>query len=236
MAVVSLADAVQAATPGLPILFVDTCSLLEILRFGKRARNNLQSDLGAATRARGRQTAAPPSLLVVTSDLVGVEWARNEQGVLTEVEDHVRNVQANTARIVDCGTYLGQVIAPPLDLAPLGVPAALHALAADLLADSKEIARSQPIEGAAFARQLAVKGPASRGKDCLGDCVVAETLLAFAAAVPMASRGRLVFLTYNTKDFTNGAAMPHVDLAADFTRLRIELVTDWGWAAHSLGI
>jgi len=70
----------------------------------------------------------------------------------------------------------------------------------------------------------------------LGDCVLAEALLEFAAATLAAGRGPLVFLTYNTNDFTAGGAAPHADLAADFTPLGIQLMTHWKWAAHSLGI
>ncbi|MGA2451352.1 MAG: hypothetical protein ABTD50_22060 [Polyangiaceae bacterium] len=235
MAVAPVAQAARTAAGGIPILFLDTCALLEIIRFAQRPRPRLQADIEAASGARAAQSATLPRLLVVTAELVRDEWLRN-QDVLTEVEAHVRDVQDHADRVVASGTYLGRSIAAPLALPALRIPAALHTLAGDLLADAVEIASSPAIDGAAFRRQLAGRGPARRGKDCLGDCVIAETLLEFAAAVRPAGRRPLVFLTYNTNDFTSGGAMPHSDFAADFNRLGIQLVTKWNWAAHSLGI
>ena len=186
------------------------------------------------TRARAAQVAAPAGqLLIVTSEIVRTEWLRNAQ-VLQEVERHVRKVQADNDRIAACGNHLGRGV-PALALPGLGIPAALHALAEDMLDDALEIPMTPAINLRAFQRDVAARGPARRGKDNVGDCVVAETLLEFADAT-QGARGALGFLTYNIHDFTNGAGpVPHNDLAPDFARLGIQFGTHWNWAAHALG-
>lgn len=132
---------------------------------------------------------------------------------------------------------MGVACAPPALSDLQSVATGFSGRASALLADAYETPLSPTVELAAYRRELAGRGPAHKGtKKCLKDCLVAESLLEFADATPLTARGPLVFLTYNHKDFTSGGTKPHVDLAADFLRLGIQLVTSWGWAVHSLGI
>lgn len=236
MPAVTLAQAVQAVAGGLPVLFVDTCALLEVVRFAERERTSLAADLAAASRVLAAQTAGTAGLVMVTSEIVQTEWQDNQRSVLTQVETHVQRVDEDALRVIACATSLGQTIAPP-QLPALRVPAALHAFAERMLGAALELPHTTEIGMAAFKRELAGKGPAKKGsKKCLKDCIVTETLLDFARSVPKTGRGPLVFLTYNHRDFASGGQKPHADLAGDFAQLGIDLAFNWSWAAHSLGI
>lgn len=237
MPIVSLAQAVLAAGAGGRLLFIDTCALLEIVRFAERKRAALASEVSAASRTLVAQTGSPQRLVVLTAEIVRTEWSENERGVLQQVEKHVERAHEDAVRVVTCGSSLGQTILPSPALPALGVPIALHAVAESILTGALEITATPAVQNGAFTRELKGQGPARRGsKKCLKDCLIAETLLEFARATHGSGRGPIVFLTYNHHDFTSGGTKPHVDLAADFARLDIELLTKWSWAAHSLGL
>lgn len=78
MPATSLAHAAQAASAGLPVLFIDTCALLELVRFAERPRSTLADDLVAIERVRSAQTSTPPRLIIATSVLVHEEYVEND--------------------------------------------------------------------------------------------------------------------------------------------------------------
>lgn len=234
MPVVSPVAVASAAATGLPILFLDTCALLEVLRFAQRPRKNLPQDIASVQRIAALSVGPSPGVVLVASSLLSREWCENEQSVRNQVERHLNELHDMLQHVADCGTSLGvNVVAPQVRQA--GLVPALDALATVLRGAVQELVPTPSIESAAFRRELGGIGPAQKGKQCLKDCIIAETLLDFAASTQAPGRGPLVFLTYNSHDFAEGSK-PHADLAADFSHHGVRLALNWSWAAHSLGL
>lgn len=236
MPIVQLDKTASSIPNGASILFVDTCALLEIVRLAKSDRASPTGHLDAILRVRQAQATPSARLAIVSGTILQQEWNDNQHSVLDEVTNHVKRISDNTRWVVECAQLLGQTATHP-DLSALKVPIMLHNLANDMLQASFLVEATDAIRNAAFEREILGKGPAKKGsKKCIKDCVLAETLLSLARAVPRTSRGSLIFLTYNRHDFSNGSSKPHNDLAADFAKEGIEFTMNWAWAARLLGI
>lgn len=105
-----------------------------------------------------------------------------------------------------------------------------------MLGEATVIEETQSIKLAAYGREVNGIGPARKGKQCIKDCTIVESLLCFTEELRSRSPVNLVFLTSNKEDFSDGGSKPHADLQGDFARLAIQLSFNWGMAAHSLNL
>lgn len=226
---------IAPAVATVPTLFLDTCALLEIIRFAQRPRAQLSLDVEAAWRLLSLHLNAPSALALVTSDVVAREWGDNEVSVLSQVEKHLLEVDEHIRRVAECSAALGSGVQHTL-MSTCGLPKTLHYVANAMLSCSLLWHSTPGVERAAFLRQFNRRGPSRKGKDCLNDCIVAEALIDFARQTSGVGRGPIVFLTYNHRDFCDGGRRVHADLASDFSSLNIHLALSWSWAAHSLGL
>ena len=233
-----LPNLLTAGISNLPFIFVDTCALLDLVRLPFRAKDARQAarTIEAARRFLQGACATPASAHLIAAERVEIEWKDNIAGVAAEYEGHVARMENDIDRFLSCASALGLPL-PPLERTGPLLTYDLQSLAQDLLNASVGIVEERDIQVKAFHRESRGIGPAQKGKKCLGDCVVAETVLHSAEALRgVGFQGTLVFLTANTKDFSNGAGGLHQDLAADFLRLRIEFCTQWQHAAYSAGV
>ena len=207
------------------ILYVDTCAFLDLVRMPMRG-DDPTAEFSAVTQILGAQ-----NILRLTAEIVDKEFADNKDAVRTEVEKHVRHFENSAARVASCMTQMGQ---PAFgELRCQGIDQAVEKCAQDALSAFSPVQETDAIGLRANNREKHAIGPAQKGKACLKDCIVVETLLELASHV-LDATDRIVFLTSNTSDFGNGAGGLHPDLEVDFTRLKIQMVSRWSWARHSL--
>lgn len=213
----------------------DTCSLLDIPRIVERARKP-GPEIDAAQRVLAAARGQTGKIALFIAEVVLAEWATNMPVVVEKLAAHVVKVEKDAARIAGCVRALGLADLTAPKLRELRVPHRLLEIAEALLQEATVIEETQSIQLAAFGREIRGIGPARKGKQCLKDCTIAESLLRFTEELRARSPAALVFLTSNTEDFSNGGSKPHPDLQGDFTRLTIQLNLSWEWAAHSLGL
>ncbi len=235
MATFDAATAAAQVPAGTPILFIDTCSFLDIPRIVERARKP-GPEIDAAQRVLKAARGRPAKVALFVAEVVLAEWATNMPVVVDKLTAHVARVNEDAARISACAQSLGLVSLPATKLDELRVPDSLLKIAEALLQEATVVEETQLIRLAAFEREIKGIGPARKGKQCLKDCTIAESLLRFTEELRRQSPADLVFLTANTEDFSDGGSKPHADLQGDFARLAIQLNFTWGWAAHSLGL
>jgi len=239
IAISAMPALVSSATMS-PVVFIDTCTFLDVLRQPFRAKDpqTAKSTIDSAKRFLAAASAVAPLVHLVTAEIVVKEWSDNLPTVATELTRHIDNVESSLERLSSCG---------PLLIDPAHIFAAikgartnadtLQPLAEQLIAASHVISSNPAIREAAYNREVQGLGPAKKGKQCIKDCTVAETLIQMTEELRTNGFGGAVLLvTSNTQDFTDGGLRPHVDLQGDFTKLRIGLATTWPHAAHSVGI
>ncbi len=230
------AAAAAAQVPaGVPVLVIDTCSLLDIPRAVERDRRPA-TEIDAAKRVLDAARARPPRVALFVAERVTEEWATNMPVVIGRLEAHVVRVEEDLARIAACASPLGLASVAAMELQGMRVPHLLLEIAEALLQEATVIEETEPIKLAAYRREMKGTGPARRGKQCLSDCTIAESLLRLTTELRDRSPASLVFLTSNKEDFSDGGSLPHSDLQSDFTRLAIQISFRWAWAAHSLGL
>jgi hypothetical protein len=207
---ITLARAVAAlsAAPG-PILFLDTCTLLDIVRAPLR-------DLTATVRAgvELRAMAGSGAVRLFVQDIVPDEWADNLSAARRDGEDGVRAFTATWQIAAD----LGQP-APPLPVVPPGALIdELERLSNDLLLAAQILDRDHAGMSWAIGRVAAKRKPSSaKGavKDChiLGHALQLSTLLA-ADGYPNSR----VLVSSNRSDFAAPNAIGfHPDIVPDAT-------------------
>ena len=87
----------------------------------------------------------------------------------------------------------------------------------------------------AFDRVRFARPPATRAKQSIKDCLIAESYLRLAATLRVGGFTRnMVFATSNTRDFQQGHQSLHPKLRAEFYSVRLEYSPSWSAARHEL--
>jgi len=183
-----------------PILCLDTCSVLDVLRDPSRADVRLQEQEASLFLLAMAEKGS--ALEVRVADQVRHEYAERVNRVqrettlaLTKLQRQIRKID-EFARLHGCES---QVNLEHWDG---------HAERCRQAADRwMNVAKTAPtpsdVEKRAFARVNSALPPAGRGKNEMKDCVILETYLAYARALRVDSTRTAVFVSSNTSDFAN---------------------------------
>ncbi len=226
-------DAAAIAAIGNPVLCIDTCSLLDLMRDPTRdtatpGDRQAGHDLVAAAEAG--------DLTILMAEQVRTEFEAHDAAIQAEAGDKIRKLQDQVRRIHQLVGVYGAV--GTLDLRHLDD----HVVRARALVDRWLLASTvvKPSGGAfekAFTRVNAMRAPAARAKDSSKDCLIFETYLEAIGAIRQAnSRAPIVFLSSNTKDYLTEARILKADIATDLTPLNAQFTAGQQHAKHTLGL
>ncbi len=213
-----------------PVLFLDTCALLDIVRAPYRKELG-EDTIDAALKLRERLGESPPAYHAAGSTILGTEFAHNVVAVEREL---LGAIEAGT-RIVAVQNLI-EALAPPVpDFSNLRDR--LVALANDLLGRVLLIPEDQSCIGRAFARVLERRAPAVKNNS-VKDAYLIEQCLALCRE--LRSRGfgeRIVFCSSNPDDFSDPRAPKrfHPDIAAEAVAVGLEYFPSLRAAVGSLG-
>jgi hypothetical protein len=218
---------------GAPVLCVDTCTVLDVIRDITRETVKLTDTSAGFALLAAAETNA--DLVVLMAAQVAIELAANLPEVQQEAEDKLTKFRAQAQRIHDVATAFGALGALPTSHLHGHVTRARL-----VLGRWETIAWKVPsnpgVAGRAFARVNAPRTPARKGKESMKDCVVIEAYL--EAAQQLRSAGLtapIVFASSNTKEY-NAPNTAHLqpDIAADFGAVAMEFAPNFGAAKHIL--
>lgn len=235
-----------------PLLFLDACALLDILRVASiRGHATPARAIVAANQILEGMNSQPRTLWLLCAALVEVEWKDNVDGVLSEITNHVRQVDGSIERLhaairaipsiaadIESGEMRGLAArARPPQFGSLDLPTKLLRISENLVSSALWLAANERILGAANARSMQGLKPADVGKRERGDCQIIETYFALCRALRTENYTEsCVFVSSNKADyFGEGAPMrPHEHLAGTCSAVGLQFAQELSHAVSIL--
>jgi hypothetical protein len=225
----------KLAALGAPVLCLDTCIVLDLMRDPTRE----------AVRAHERQAAlslltaleSGTQLVGLVADQVRFEFGENVKVVEEEAERALNRMREQIRRIDAVAAVYGA--SGSTDLSHLDDHIAQSRAVVDRWMEAVTPApQSAEIASRALLRLNQVRTPAQKGKDSMKDCVVLETYLDVAAALRTAGlSSKIVFASSNTKDYTGEPGRTlKADVAGEFAGVGMEYAPNLAAAKHLLGM
>ena len=210
MPTIAAAVATIQANPA-PVVFLDTCVLLDIIRAPLR---NAASAVEAATELLIGTQHSPPSVHLVIGPPTPKEWSDHVDEVVTDCTTAVNSVNA----VSEAWSYLGMAGIPPLPAAAMLLPNRLRNLSQDLRNAAILLDKDADALSRAIDRVINVLRPMRKEGKGAKDAVILEHAIGLTRALRAAAFGQTCFfVSSNTNDFAKSKTTTlHPHLAGDF--------------------
>ncbi|HHQ6722385.1 TPA: PIN domain-containing protein [Serratia fonticola] len=220
---------------GKPILCLDTCSFLDIIRDITR-ETVTTSDVKASFHLL-RKAEEDSGLIVLMAEQVMHELNDNESNVECEAKRSLAKFKSQAIRVNEVASLFGSL--NNFDLGHLDT----HVVKAmSILKRWKDVSyfipQAENIPKRAYLRVMSGRTPSRKGKESMKDCVVTESYLDFAAKLrTLGLKSPIVFISSNTKDYYSSNTN-HLsnDISDDFKEFNIDYAPNFGAAKFRLGI
>ncbi len=225
-------DAIAIASAGVPVLCIDTCAILDVMRDPTRESakpHERKAGLDLVVAAESGRLAC------VMAAQVAIEFVEHDQPIQDEATRNLAKIREQIERINELSTVYG---APgTVSLTHLDDHVArTRAVVGRWLAQLDTITPGPDVPAKAFARMNAGIAPARRGKDSSKDCLIYETYLEAVTALRNAGVVTpIVFLSSNTKEYLTESNVLKPDIVTDFTKLNLSYAPNMGAAKYALG-
>jgi hypothetical protein len=225
---------------GAPVLFPDTCSLVDIIRLPYRLKDTsrLERHLQAASRVRVAAGQKPAGVQIVILPPVSIEWAEHSNATVGELRVLLKDTDGFSDRLHASAKILGNALRSPVDFQHSLIDQDLLALSSDIRTSGTVVARDSDCTDKASTREITKTAPAVKG-GAHKDCLIVEHALQICREIRAAgSTIPCVFLTSNTSEFCavgtkNLLASP---LDTEFASVSLTFTSTWEWAARELGL
>jgi hypothetical protein len=212
-----------------PIVFLDSCVLLDIVRAPHR--NAARTVLSAAILLEGARKN-PPKVYLAIACPTPQEWADH---IGEAVQDCVIAVESVTA-VAEAWGHLGHPTLPTLPPQVLGLPDELRVLSRDLLDVAILLDKDASALSRALDRVINVVLPAKKGGKGAKDAVILEHALELIGALQAAGFTEIsLFVSSNTADFAvSHTTTLHPTLAPLFGAINLDYFASLGAAVAHL--
>ena len=228
--------AAKLSEANLPILLLDTCAILDVVR--TPVRNQLCThDIDAIHTLIFQAMRKPPEVSFVISQQVVLEFQEHIDRVETETRDLLRKAGEEFAAILERIQALSPCssIPAPVDLLSLGFPNQGRNLAEQIVRASSVLTDDPNAVLRAWNRVRLAKPPATRSKQSIKDCVITENCLSLASSLRTFGFSRnMVFTTSNLRDYEQSHTSLHPELRLDFDSVSLEYAPNWSAARHEI--
>lgn len=226
-------DAHAIASAGVPVLCIDTCSILDVMRDPTRETakpHDRQAAIDLVTAVESGQ------LICLMAEQVAIEFSDHDQPVQDEAKRNLKKMREQVERINKLSAVFG---APGIiNLAHLDDHVIrARAVVGRWLANLGLVTPGHQVPAKAFVRMNAGLAPARRGKDSSKDCLVYETYLEVVSAL----RGTgvttpIVFLSSNTNEYLTENKILKPEIAAEFDAINLCYAPNMSVAKNALGL
>lgn len=215
---------------GLPVMMLDTCVLLDIIRAPIR---NDAASLKAALKLLTRMLAAPASVQLVVTYMVMKEWADNSLLVRDEVLGKVRqlNEQIDVAHEVCAVAGISTGLKSIYD--GNAIASQLQQVSTKLLNSAIIVEKDANCSANAYERVVNNVPPARKGGQ-LKDCDIVEHYLTLSEKLTSSHFvPKRLFVSSNTKDYCQDGRL-HSTLQAEFSRVGLAFATNLSWGEATI--
>lgn len=219
-----------------PVLVIDTCSLLDIIRIPTRVDNNYkraETILEKSSQSLSMATENPPKLSIVIPPLVPDEWKRNQPKISRETEGHFSKLDS----MIEVADVLANALSSESRLtsfSDLKLHDDLSDISMKLLYSGIWLSSDEDIRRRAVDRALLPEAPAKHGT--FKDCIIYEHCRElFSQLRGKGLSKKLVLFTSNTDDFCEpNSSVPKKPIKTELDGLSATLTTQWNWTLHEL--
>lgn len=231
----STQDIVSLAVLGSPVLCVDTCTVLDVIRDITREAVVLSDASAGLSLLAAAETGS--DLIVFMAEQVTLELATLVAGVEQEALSGLAKFQTQAQRIHDVAVAYGAQGAFQINHLDGHVNRAKT-----VLNRWQSVARLVPqnddVTKRAFRRVNEPRTPARRGKESMKDCVIVEAYIETASQLRAAGLiAPIVFASSNTKEYyaPNTRHLQN-DIDADLSTVLLDYAPNFGAAKYLLGL
>jgi len=218
-----------AAKPA-PVLFLDTCTILDVLRAPCRETIAVE-EISAAMALISLNGQPTPGVWLVTNETVYGEWTANLDAVKTELERESKKIERLRSRLVGAVDIIyGRVHEVGHRVEHLKLSEHLENLSRQLLSVSQKVKIADPHSLNAMNRVRKYMAPACRGKQEAKDCEIFEAFLDVGRT--LRTRGfadSICFVTANSDDYGKPTE-PKNALGTDLASINARYVGSLSWA------
>jgi hypothetical protein len=229
-----IADAVaQIQVADLPVLFLDTCSIVDPIRAPLRP-DELPRCIEVAQELLQLVTMAPTQCSLVIASFVHGEWLTHAGPEADRLRDYLARVDAETDRLHRyCRLVAIAPSFPQSGYRALPLADRLHDLSRQLRDAAIRLEPDQDCNLRAHTRASTYTPPSRKGGE-VKDSTIIEECLEVSRRLQAAGFGRKrVFCTSNTKDYCEGKNL-HQVLALDLGTVDLGFATNLPWAVHEI--
>jgi hypothetical protein len=194
-----------------PVVFLDTCALLDIVRAPNRGA---ASTVEAATELLTGANKNPATVYLVIGCPTPTEWDEHVDEAVADCAAAITSVNA----VAQTWEFLGVAGIPVLPMHALPLPDRLKDLSKELLNAAILLDKDADALSRAIDRVINSQLPARKGGKGAKDSVILEHAIGLTDALRNAELGQIcVFASSNTHDFAaSGATTLHPLLQPDF--------------------
>lgn len=226
-------DAAAIAASGRPILCLDTCALLDLMRDPTR------EGLRPAVRQAGFDLVARAErgeLIILMAEQVRIEFDGHDADVQKDAQEKLDKLKELIRGTEAVAAIYGIEGAAQLGHLDDHVERA-RGLVQRWLDISTPTVPSVEVAARAFTRVNALRAPARQGKESSKDCLVFETYVeAVAAILAAGAQAPTVFVSSNTRDYLDPGSVLKADIASDLEPLGMEVAVSMEHARNALGL
>jgi len=231
----SIADAVaRVQAVGLPVLFADTCSLLDVIRSPLRP-DELRGCVEAALELLELVTAQPQRCTLIAASFVPGEWHAHARPVADTLRVHLTRIDDEAGRLHGLCGLMG--ITPPFSKPEYGtLPLAdsLHDLSRQLLGAALRLDQDRDCVFRAHGRASTYTPPSRKGGEVKDSTIIEECLEVSQRLRAAGFSRKIVFCTSNTKDYCEAGSRLHPSLAVEFGAAGLAFATELPWAVNEI--
>ena len=210
-----------------PLILVDTCSLLDLIRAPVRDKLNADHIKGGID-ILGKVTAGELHLVVTST--IQKKFSEHLNATCDELEKNAKSLEEKTAHYIRASGLAGLLLSTAGSLQAATLSKKLSQYSTDLLAQSLILDRDRECDHRALDRVEVHNAPAGRGKSESKDCLIVEHFLELVRQLRRAGySGKTVFVTNNFNDYGPPSA-PRSPLDSEFVGAKIVYCDNFSWA------
>lgn len=211
-----------------PLLLIDTCSLLDVLRVPFRQSPKLSHLIGAKEILQRLKTNV---LSVVITDLIEQEYLQNVNQTIEELMRFIENLNKNNERLLNVVESVG--LANTLKVSNIDnkkLNSALKSISNGIIDNCIILEKDNDCILKAHERMILFNAPSARGKSESKDCVIIEHFLKLIRRLRNEGYSeKIAFSSSNSKDYGDAPKIKS-PLDVDFNDLGIDYCNDFNWA------